>query len=230
MSYTNKTHIIFLLLGIIFIIPCLAYGQQPERWQFVGRNDNGSRSYLENSNQRRIGNKRQTWTKDIYKDSSYKITLIEWQCREKKFRILEATNYAPEGTYLGQEAGSDWSTVVPDSVSENYFKTICAAEQTASESDLPNTKKSVLVITENANVRETPFSVSPVVQTLTKGTRVILADDDPVGAYYQVFLPNSDEVGWLHGNTIKILKTEPNRSRSARKSKLVVKRQTKRSN
>ncbi len=226
MSLINKTHILSMFLGIIFI-PNLIYGQRLERWQFISSNDNGSRSYLENSNRKSTGGKKQTWTKDIFKDGSYKITLIEWQCREKKFRILEATNYAPAGTYLGQEPASEWSTVVPDSVSENFFKTVCASNQSANESDSSNVRKSVQIISENANVRESPFPVSPVIQTFAKGVRLFLADEEPVGAWYQVLIPDSNQTGWLHGDTIKILKAAPSHRRVERQSKPTRKRRTK---
>lgn len=215
-----------MLLGIIFI-PNLIYGQRLERWQFISSNDNGSRSYLENSNRKSAGGKKQTWTKDIFKDGSYKITLIEWQCREKQFRILEATNYAPEGTYLGQELASEWSTVIPDSISENFFKTVCVSNQFADESDLSNVRKSVQIISENANVREAPSPVSPVVQTFAKGVRLFIADEEPVRAWYRVLIPNTNQTGWLHGDTIKILKAAPNRQRVERKSKPMGKRRAK---
>jgi len=119
----KKVALILILLGIVLIInhPTLA---QTNRWQFIGRNDNGSRSYLEKSNRKETDGKKQTWSKEVYSDGSYKITLIDWQCRERKFRVLEATNYAPSGEYVDKEGSSAWSTVVPDSVSESYYKVV----------------------------------------------------------------------------------------------------------
>lgn len=215
---------------MLLLIQHSAFAQTTDRWQLISNNDNGSRSYLERSAQNTTGDRRRTWTKDIYRDDSYKVTLVEWRCREKKFRVLEATNYAPEGKYLGQEEASGWATIVPDSVSENYFKIVCAARENISESDASNEKIIVQVIAQEANVREAPFSVGFVMQTVVKGTRFVLADTKPVGVWYQVLIPDTDQTGWLHGNTIKIIKTEPNRQRTERKSKPAGKRRVKRSN
>jgi hypothetical protein len=122
----KKVSFALIILGIVLLInDQQMFAQQVNRWQFIGRNDNGSTSYLEKSNPKGTGIKKQTWSKEVYSDGSYKIVLIDWQCRERKFRVLEATNYAPSGEYVDKERSSPWSTVVPDSVSENYYKIVC---------------------------------------------------------------------------------------------------------
>jgi len=75
------------------------------------------------------------------------------------------------------------------------------------------------IITDNANVREAPFANSPVIQTFEKGARLFLADNEPTGVWYQVFIPDTNETGWLHGNTIKLLGIKPNSIKPKRKSK-----------
>lgn len=200
---------------------------QANRWQFIGKNDNGSRSYLELSEQKESGNRRRTWSKEVYSDGSYKITLVDWQCRESRFRVLEATSYAASGEYIGKEKSSAWITVVPDSVSENYYKVVCASteQKPAANFDSSDDKKMIAqIITQRANIRETPFANSPVIQTADKGARLFLADAEPTGVWYQVFLPDSDVAGWLHGNTIKLLSIKSNLNQRRQKAKPTEKR------
>lgn len=95
----KKLAFILVFFGIIFLINQPIFAQQNLR-QFIGRNDNDSLSYLEKTNQRGTGNKRQTRVKEVYSNGSYKIILIDWQCREKRFQAVESTNYAASGKYL----------------------------------------------------------------------------------------------------------------------------------
>lgn len=218
-SLMNKL-LFFLMLIYVSLLNHPVFSQQ-SRWQFIGRNDNGSLSYLEKSKQRGTGNKRQTWVKEVYTDGSYKIILIDWQCREKRFQAVEATNYAASGKYLDKEGSSPPATVVPDSVSENYYKAVCPSneQQSAVQPDAASRTITAQIITKNANVREAPFANSPVVQTIEKGVRLILADVQPTGAWYQVTIPNTNATGWMHGSTIKLLSIKPGSNITKQKSK-----------
>ena len=163
--------IIFLLFfcGIVFFANEPASAQQ-NRWLFVGRNDNGSASYLENTALKQIGNQKQTWVKEVYRDRSYRIMLVEWQCREQRLRVLEGTGYAETGAFLGKEGVTPWTSVVPDSVSENYYKTVCRSVSpttpTASSKQLI-----AVVVSQTANVREAPAANSLVIQKAARGKR-----------------------------------------------------------
>lgn len=205
-----------------------AFGQSGD-WQFISKNSNGSTSYLNFSgkNQPKSSNQ-QTWTKEVFSDGSYKITLVNWKCREKRFQIQEAVNYASSGAYVDREDQSSWTTIIPDSVAENYFKVVCATGRNASNSNSVSRKIFVQVIVENANIREAPFAVGTVMQTVEKGARLALADPEPVGVWYQVLIPETDEKGWLHGSTIKIIKAAENGSQTERKSRTLKKRSARR--
>jgi len=222
MPIMKKFSLILIPFGIVLLInqnPALA--QQSNRWQFIGRNDNGSRSYLEKSNKSETGDRKQTWSKEVYSDGSYKITLIDWQCRERRFRILEATNYAPSGEYVDKEGSYPWSTVVPDSVSENYYKVVCISpgKTPTTESNASRRKTIAQIIAPNANIRESPTANGRVVQTVEKGAQLFLTDADPKGSWYQVFIPDTNETGWLHGNTIKLVGIKSNSIKSKRAGK-----------
>lgn len=216
----KKVSFLLILLGIIFFTNRLLFAQQ-SRWRFIGKNDNGSLSYLEKSNQKQTANKRQTWVKEVYSDGSYKIILIDWQCRQKRFQAVESTNYEASGKYIDKEGSSPWTTVVPDSVSENYYKAVCLSngQKSAAQSDASSGTITAQIITRNANVREAPFANSPVIQTIEKGARLFLADAQPTGAWYQVTIPDMNATGWLHGNTIKIIPVKSKSNLPARKLK-----------
>jgi len=194
---------------------------QQSRWQFIGRNDNGSLSYLEKSKQKGTGNKRRTWIKEVFSDGSYKIILISWQCREKRFQALESTNYEASGKYIDKEGSSPWTTVVPDSVVEKYYQAVCTTtEQTVTaKSDASEGKLIAQIITQNANVRESPSTDSRVLKKTAKGTRFLLADSEPNGGWYQVFISHAKETGWLHGNTIKLITVKSKSNLPVRKLK-----------
>ncbi len=217
----NISLILIFLGSVLTTNQPTVFGQQSNRWQFIGTNDNGSRSYLEKSNQKQTDNKRQTWVKDVYSDGSYKITLINWQCSEKIFQAVESTNYEASGKYIDREGSSPWTTVVPDSVVENYYKAVCLStgQQSDTQADAASETLIAQIITKNANVREAPFANSPVVQTIEKGARLFLADAQPTGAWYQVIIPDTNATGWLHGSTIKLLTIKPNSNQSKQKSK-----------
>lgn len=218
----KKVAFTLIFLGIIFFTNQPIFAQQ-SRWQFIGKNDNGSLSYLEKSNQKQTGNKKQTWVKKVYDDGSYKIILANWRCHEKRFQIVESANCAASGNYIGKEGSSPMMTVVPDSVSENYYKAVClpAKQQSAIQPGAASETITAQIITRNANIREALFINSPVVQTIEKGVRLNLADAQPIGAWYQIIIPKTNETGWLHGNTIKLLAIKSNSTKSKQKSKVI---------
>ncbi len=220
--------IVFILnFYAIVILSNQSVFAQSNRWQLVGRNGNGSTSYVDKSVEKQTDDTRRTWTKDVFSDGYYKIGLTVWQCRTKKFRILEGITYKPSGEYLYRETtATGWITVVPDSVSENYYKVVCASteQKPAAKSNSSDEKMIAQIITENANIREAPFANSPIIQKIEKGVRLFLADAEPMGIWYQVFLPDSDIAGWLHGNTVKLLNIKSNSNQRRQKSKPAEKR------
>lgn len=217
---------VLILFVTIFFLNQTATRAQQNRWQFIGRNDNGSLSYLEKTNQKGTSIKRRTWVKEVYSDRSYKIILIDWQCREKRFQVVESTNYAASGQYIDKEGSSPWTTVVPDSVVENYYQAVCISNRQTitAKSDISDNKVMAQVIAQTANIRESPTTNSRVIQKAAKGTRFIVADAEPTGGWYQVFIPNTIEIGWLHGSTIKLITAEPESKQPKRKSKPLRKR------
>ena len=228
------------IITISVLIGALLAGYKPifaqtvnNRWQFMGDSSNDSRLFLDKDIQKLADGRRRTWTKEIFRDGSYKIARAEWRCRRQQYRILEATNYAPEGNFISRESNTDWHAVVPDSVSENYFRTICAGDEieaVADEDSSSDKRKTVLVITNQAKLRQMPSATSQLLRTLLKGTRLILADEVPHGAWYEVIIPDSEQIGWLHGNAIKIVETASSQRRSKGKTAPTTKNRARKSN
>ncbi len=221
----KKLSLILISYGILLLVNQPTFAQQ-SRWQFIGRNDNGSLSYLEKSGRKESGNRKRTWVKEVYSDLSYKIILIDWQCRERRFQAVESTSYAASGQYIDKEGSSPWTTVVPDSVVENYYQAVCdsTGQTVPPKTDTSGNRVMAQVIAQNANVRESPTTSSRVIQKAAKGTRFIVADAEPTGGWYEVFIPNTIEIGWLHGNTIKLITAEPESKQPKQKSKPIRKR------
>lgn len=207
----KKLLFILLLAGNILVIcqPTLAQQQQDNnRWQFVGRGSNGSFSFLDKSAQKQTGDVRRTWSKEVFSDGSYKIGLVDWQCSARKFRILEGATFKPSGEYIYREdKPSSWISVFPDSVSENYYKVVCASagQQTLSpQSKSAESKTTAEVIVANARVRTSPTADSNIVRRVEKGARLFLADTEPTNGWYRVFISGTNETGWIYGSTVKL--------------------------
>ncbi len=214
MTVMKKLLFIFLLAGNILVICYPTRAQQQEennnRWQFVGRNDSGSSFFLDKSVQKQTGGIRRTWSKQVFGDGSYKIGLVDWQCRARKFRILEGATFNRSGEYIYREdKPTGWISVFPDSVSESYFNVVCASTGRTSvvESNKLNTGKIAQVIALDAYIRESPNASSRVIQKVEKGVRLLLADADTASTngWYQVFIPETNETGWLRGSHIELL-------------------------
>lgn len=226
MTVMKKLLFIFLLAGNILVIcqPTRAQQQQQEgnnRWQFVGRNDSGSSFFLDKSVQKQTGGIRRTWSKEVFGDGSYKIALADWQCGAGKFRILEGVTYKSSGEYIYREnQPTGWTRVFPDSVSESYFNVVCASSRqtTVAESSDPNTQKIAQIIALDAYIRESPNASSRVVQKVEKSARLLLADTEPTNGWYQVFIPETNETGWLRGSHIKLLAGKARARRPRQKS------------
>lgn len=62
-----------------------------------------------------------------------------------------------------------------------------------------SSSKSAMVITENANLRDTPNSAGTVIQTVAEGESVEVLKQK--GAWFYVL--SNGQKGWMHGNTIR---------------------------
>jgi uncharacterized protein YgiM (DUF1202 family) len=68
------------------------------------------------------------------------------------------------------------------------------------------TGPTAVVKSGHANLREKPSPAGTTVTTLQKGSRLVLVGKVSVGPWYQVRELSSGETGWIHGNTISLVK------------------------
>lgn len=70
-----------------------------------------------------------------------------------------------------------------------------------------NVAVAAIVKVEQANLRDRPGKSGSVVRTVNQGDLLTLIDATPVGPWYRVRDAKSDSEGWIHGNTIALLRT-----------------------
>lgn len=202
---------ILLLLTITVLFCFSAFAQQKNRWVFVGQNTDGTLFYIDNNSRQIVGNRIRVWDKNIFQDGSYKISLVEWRCVEKKYFFIDITNYTPTGSFIRKDKSTEWLTVVPDSVSEAMYKAVCGTSFGNNLQVASSNRKMAQIIVKKANLRTNPDTNSRVVQQAILGEKFFLADELPTNGWYQIILAGTNETAWIHGNNIKLLEA-PNKS------------------
>jgi hypothetical protein len=65
--------------------------------------------------------------KNLPKLKNHTILLYEFDCGQKRFKILSSTDYADDGTVINtSDSKSVWKYAVPDSVGYDLLKFVCA--------------------------------------------------------------------------------------------------------
>lgn len=80
----------------------------------------------------------------------------------------------------------------------------------ANETQSRAKKTYALVITENANLRESATVYSSSIREIALNERLLLIQKEPVGPWFKVFDSKTKSEGWLHGNTIEIVYGDKN--------------------
>lgn len=84
-------------------------------------------------------------------------------------------------------------------------------------------KTYALVITENANLRESPTVYSGSIREVGLNEKLLLIQEEPMGPWYKVFDSKTKIEGWLHGNTIEIVYGENKNGNKRTPSEAVIK-------
>lgn len=207
---------LLLSICILLFTCCLVFAQQ-NRWSYVGADVNGTRFFIDRKSINTKGSKLQIWNKSIYSDDSYRISLVEWVCTDKKYFILDETIYAPDGSFAGTDKGTKWLFVTPDSISEGLYKATCvSSKQTSPQTSAGKMMAQIIVAT--ANVRIEPDMNSRAIQRVKTGEQFILADEEPVNGWYRIVISGTNNIGWIHGNNIKLVQS-PNQLKTGKKRK-----------
>ncbi len=209
-----------LLLALTFFLSFSVSAQQENRWVFIGQNTDGTLFYLDQNSRQVLGNRIRAWDKNIFRDGSYKINLVEWKCNEKRYFFIDMTNYTPTGSFIRKDKSTEWLVVVPDSVSESMYKAVCGNSSERNSKAVSKNKKIAQIIVRKANLRVEPSINSNIIQQANLGEQFSLADEQPTNGWYQI-ITGTNENAWIHGNNIKFVET----SNKSNTKKQKVKRQ-----
>lgn len=194
---------LFLSITILLFACCLVFAQQ-NRWSYVGADVNGTQFFIDRKSINTKGNKLQIWNKSIYSDDSYRISLVQWVCTDKKYFILDETIYAPNGSFAGTDKGTKWLFVTPDSISEGLYRATCfSSKQVSSRTSAGKMRAQIIV--KSANVRIEPDMSSRVKRKVKSGEQFVLAEEESVNGWYRIIISGTDNIGWIHGNNIKLV-------------------------
>jgi hypothetical protein len=208
---------LFFLTGFLLLADYSAFAQQ-NRWTYVGADVNAAQFFIDRNSLQIKGRNRRIWHKTVYSDDSYRITLVEWACAEKKFFVVEETTYNPNGSIIGKDKMTPWSYVTPESINEGLYKAICPSS-TQNNIRTSTNKMMAEIIVKTANVRAEPDINSSVVRRVKIGEKFILADEESTAGWYQIILPRTNETAWVHGNTIKLIEIPNNPKVKKRKAR-----------
>jgi len=132
------------LLAILYLLFSSAVEAWTAEWEFCAKSGWGYYYYDPQSIKRVSKDTIQVWEKAVYTEKgvqdmvkdlgpkyielSYTLQLCEFNCSEKKSRILSATFYNNEGGIIGSFSyPTTWEFVVPESVDEHLFNIVCGS-------------------------------------------------------------------------------------------------------
>jgi len=137
----KKHGVILAVIGYIVFFFCMeGWGAD---WKSVGQTDTGEHFYDAAGMTRLSNNIVRGWEKTIYTDQGREdfverfkqlkfmdmncsINLWEYNCTEKKVRVLLIFYYSEDGMSLGTvTVPSDWNFIAPQSLAEDVFKAVC---------------------------------------------------------------------------------------------------------
>lgn len=134
--------VIFAVFGFIIFF---AMEAQAVDWKLYSTNEEGSLYYDLQSIKQASKDVVEVWTKVVYteksvekyikkygseyKELSFSIALMEYNCSEKKGRLLSGTIYNQDGGSMGQieDTPSSWDFITPSSVNETLFNIVCGS-------------------------------------------------------------------------------------------------------
>ena len=119
-----KTFIIFSL----FIFPSISNAE----WKFTSITQNGTIMYVDFERIRKKGNNVYFWIlfdfKSSYEGYLSEINYMQTDCKESKYKILQATFYKKqmgEGMSKSIPSESQWNYPIPNSSAEETLKKVC---------------------------------------------------------------------------------------------------------
>jgi hypothetical protein len=128
--------LVVILIGITIFGYAEAWGAD---WKFVGKTSDYSLYYDAQSITRHSKNVVRAWQKRYWREEGVfketfgrntnlgnSVMLYEIDCGEKKFRILQLTDFSRDDKeMLSRSFSKEWKFVAPDSADELFIKAVC---------------------------------------------------------------------------------------------------------
>jgi hypothetical protein len=211
------------ILLIITIAGCFSvFAQQENRWTFISKSSDGTLFYIDKNSRQGSGDNIRVWNKSIFWNGSFRLDLVEWNCREEKYLFVEASFYSQTGKFLRIEKGTEWMNIIPDSISEALHKAVCGESLKKDLKTKSPNRKIAQIIVRKANLRAEPNLNSSVIQRANLSEQFFLADEQPRNGWYQIIITGTNKTAWIYGNNFKIVeaanKTNTKKQRTKRQS------------
>ena len=223
LAFNNSGFIInmkikFLLLTFcFFVFIAQDVEAQRQQWSYVGDSTEGIEFYVDKSFRRLSATNVQFWEKRIFTDG-HQILLTEVNCDEKKIRYHQSVSYNLFGEVIESLHGTGkWTFATPESVGEFTVNVVCRLVSRRTTTPKVSSKNNLAqIITDSANLRESPNASSSIIREVALDEKLVLADAEPIGAWYKVIDAKTKSEGWLHGNTFKIVTVQKKQTKGKR--------------
>ncbi len=199
--------VLFLLAG-----SSVNVSAQKKAWHYLQTIYGGVKVYLNDEVQILLRSKhRVVWDKRLNADNSFAVSKVEWDCLNKRSLILEMTMYDTDRISIGTTRNFEWQSVIPGTVAETAFQTICVAKPPA---------QFVEIISLQANLRSFPDAGAVVLGVAKQGSRFRVTPYGGQGGWYNIVDTKTEQDYWVHGSTIKIIEPTAAKTPGATSSKV----------
>jgi hypothetical protein len=131
-----RSSLIFCLvvIAVILVSPietlfASEINQKDDDWRYVGTSKEDVKLYYSPDRIVEHGSLIQSWFKGVHPDSdkniSYNISLHEFNCRKRTYRLLQGTLFFRDGSARSSNQASAWVYPLPGSLAEMEFRQIC---------------------------------------------------------------------------------------------------------
>lgn len=109
LSPARTCSFIFLLAFALCLLQ--TFVQSGTVWKYIAQSSEG-KYYVKFPVDKLKNSNRAQWMKIISPDGEEQISYSEWDCNGKRFRSLQTSSYAQDGTALSHQKNLDWAEVV----------------------------------------------------------------------------------------------------------------------
>ena len=165
----------FYILFCLFVLVVSTFAQE-SRWRKLTAND----VLYDSETVKKNNNKVNVWIKYVEADKSYKLVSTELNCNTFQIRTNRYILYDNKGNVIdSSNVTTTWEEIIPESNGEGYFDVFCKNEPDlqalfAEVDKILTEDKFVSVTTEKANLRSLPSLDGIVIDTISKGTKLLI--------------------------------------------------------